>query len=75
MKAEEVIAIVEEYQRDFQRILSRFVKTSGSIHIWSDDDSVWRQKVLEIRDFLNDTLEPKEYSRQIIEYLNEGILD
>ena len=73
MNMSEVIAELEEYRADFQEILSRFYKTNDGIYIHSEDDPVYRQKVLEVRDLLNDALGPNGYSRQIGEYYAQGL--
>ena len=73
MKSEDVIAVLDEYRTEFQRILSRFYKGGDGIHMRREDDPVWRQKALEVCDFLTDVLGLNGYSRQIVEYYQQGI--
>ncbi len=73
MNQEEIIETIEHYKADFEKYLSRFKKSDSSLDINRDDDPLYRQQVLEIKDFLNDCLGDNSYSHQIIEYYNWGI--
>lgn len=73
MAPEAFIAALEAYKQDLEGILSRFSSDYHSIHINPDDDPPYRQKVLEIRDLLNDAFGASDYSRQVIDFFGEGI--
>jgi predicted nucleotide-binding protein len=74
MNAESVSAVLQEYIEAFQRIQSRVFTNRDIAYLYPDDDLDWRQKALEIRDFLTDTLGPNVYSAQILDYYTKGML-
>jgi predicted nucleotide-binding protein len=70
----EVIAALEQYRTDFQGMLSRFYMTYHGPHMLREDNPVYRQKVFEVCDLLNDALGGRNsYSLEIGEYYQEGI--
>jgi hypothetical protein len=71
MKTKYLIVTLEAYKAEFERILSRFNRTRDAVNINSEDDPVYRQKVMEVRDLLDDA-EQIRYSHQIVEFFNEG---
>src|SRR5919198_2925902 len=80
MDVNDVIAALEQYRTDFHGMLSRLYlqrlhrMTYHSPHLLGEDDSVYRQKVFEVCDLLNDALGVRNsYSLQIEEYYQEGI--
>lgn len=73
MKNDDIIKTIQGYKTGFENYLSRFSKSDSGLHINRDDDPIYRQQVLEIRDFLNDCLGDNSYSRQIIEYYAWGL--
>jgi hypothetical protein len=70
---EEAISILKKYENELGNILGRFKRTSDSIHIDQDDDPRFRQLVIELRDFLDDSLGTNNYSTMIVNHFNEGI--
>jgi predicted nucleotide-binding protein len=54
-------------------IRDRFIHTGDSIHIYREDDPIFRQQVTELIDLFNDTLGPNDYALRIANAFNEGI--
>lgn len=73
MDKEEATNILKKYEDELGNILGRFERTSDSIHIDENDDPRFRQLVIELRDFLNDSLGPNNYEAMIDDCFNEGI--
>lgn len=73
MNQEKIIETIERYKTDFEKYLSRFKESGHGLNINRDDDPLYRQQVIEIKDFLNDGLGENSYSDQIIKYYNWGI--
>ncbi len=73
MEVQEVQQVLEAYENELTGILSRFTQTRDGIHINRQDDPRFRQLVIELGDFLNDTLGKNSYSSMIENYFNEGI--
>ena len=73
MKATDLIAVLNRYRAELEGILSRFDRTRDGIHINREDDPVFRQRVLELRDLFHDALGPNSYSEEIVAFFNDGI--
>lgn len=73
MESKELIAELQAYKSALEKMVSRFTRTFEAINIEPDDDPVYRQKILEIRDLLNDGLGPNEYSRHVIVHYRDGL--
>jgi len=73
MENQEIINTLSQYKSDFEGILSRFRHSRERIDIDRKDDPIYRQKVLEVIDFLNDHLGQNQYSRMISTHFNSGI--
>lgn len=65
MTPEQIIAEIERYEMEFQRILDGFTHTPNSLHIGRGDEALYRQFVREILDLFNDSLGSNVYSQQI----------
>lgn len=66
MKFEEVISILENYKKEFMEILVNYVDTpSGALTMRYEDESMYKQKIIEIKDFFDDILGENKYSREI----------
>jgi len=66
MKFEEVISILEDYKKEFMGILVNYIDTpSGALTMRYEDEPIYKQKIIEIKDFLNDILGENEYVREI----------
>jgi len=73
MNNAEVQQTLSNYEGELTGILSRFDRTRERIYIQLDDDARLRQLVIELVDFLNDTLDKNSYSSMIVNYYNEGV--
>lgn len=73
MDAPSFLKTLLEYQKSFEEIISRFVRTRDGIHINRDDDQPYRRKVIELIDLLNDNLGSNSYSTMVANHFNEGI--
>lgn len=74
MDSRDTLSTLANYKDEMSGILSRFSHDRDSIHIDHNDDPRFRQIVIELRDFLNDTLGTKDsYSSMIVQFFNEGI--
>jgi hypothetical protein len=73
MDASSFLMTLLEYQKSFEEIISRFIRTSDGIHINKEDDQPYRRKVIELIDVLNDNLGSNSYSTMIANHFNEGI--
>lgn len=74
MDSRDTLSTLANYKDELSGILSRFSHDRDSIHIDHNDDPRFRQIVIELRDFLNDTLGTKNsYSSMIVQFFNEGI--
>jgi len=73
MQNQELINMLTQYKSDFEGILSRFNHTRERIYIDTKDDPIYRQKVLEVVDLLNDWLGENHYSKMISRHFNSGI--
>jgi hypothetical protein len=73
VNADQVVAELRRYESELTGILSRFIKGHDSIHIYRDDDPIFRQDVRELYDLFNDALGRNSYSRQIAEEFNDGV--
>ena len=66
MKSEEVISILENYKKEFMGILDNYVDTySGGLDMRYDDEPIYKQKIIEIKDFFNDILGENKYVKGI----------
>ena len=66
MKFEEVISILEDYKKEFMGILVNYVDTpSSALTMRYEDESIYEQKIIEIKDFFDDILGENKYSREI----------
>lgn len=66
MKSEEVISILENYKKKFMGILDNYVDTySDGLDMRYDDEPIYKQKIIEIKDFLNDILGENKYVKEI----------
>jgi len=66
MKFEEVISILEDYKKEFMGILVNYIDTpSGALTMRYEDESTYKQKIIEIKDFFDDILGENKYSREI----------
>jgi len=72
MKIKNLIVTLEAYKAEFEGILSRFDRTRDAVNINSEDDPVYRQKIMELRDLLADAGQI-DYSHQVVGFFNEGI--
>lgn len=69
-----MIATLESYHLDLEGILGRFKRDRDGIHINRQDDSRFREIVLELRDiFHDDFVDPELHSGPLIAYFNDGI--
>lgn len=74
MDSRDTLSTLTNYKDELGGILSRFSHGRDSIHIDHNDDPRFRQIVIELRDFLDDTLGTKDsYSSMIVQFFNEGI--
>jgi hypothetical protein len=69
MDKDQFITILRGYKAKLQRILSRFQQ----YRMQSDDDPLYRQKIQEVIDLLNDNLGRNDYSSRIVNFYNDGI--
>lgn len=67
------IKTLQEYKSTLEKILSRFERDYDSISIRSEDDSIYRQIVVEIVDLFNDAIGSNQYSSMIAKHFNEGL--
>lgn len=66
MKSEGVISILENYKKEFMVILDNYVdKYSDGLDMRYDDEPIYKQKIIEIKDFLNDILGENKYVKEI----------
>jgi hypothetical protein len=66
--------MLEGYKAELEGILSRFKKTSDAIHIQSNDDSRYREIVLELRGLFSDEfVDGSEYVQPLVNYFNDSI--
>lgn len=66
MKSEEVISILENYKKEFMGFLDNYVDTySDGLDMRYDDEPIYKQKIIEIKDFLNDILGENKYVKEI----------
>jgi hypothetical protein len=74
MTPKELLVAVEEYRAALLRILRNFVRRPDSLTIYSADDPIYRQRILEIRDLLSDAFgRQNSYATQIISFYNDGL--
>jgi predicted nucleotide-binding protein len=74
MTASELIAELQQYRKELQRILDGFERGSETLTIATDDDPIYRQMVVEIHDLLNDEFGiPNQYSHAVKNHFNQGI--
>jgi hypothetical protein len=72
MDAGYLIATLEAEKALLERILSRFSQYGDALNMRRDDDPIYRQKILELRDLLADE-GLIQYSHQITRFFSEGI--
>lgn len=65
MTPEVVLAELERYEAELERILNGFNRTSSGIYIGDGDDPLYRQYARELVDLYNDALGPNVYSKQL----------
>ena len=75
MNAEQIIAEIKRYETELMGILSHFILTRNGKYIRHTDDPVFRQYIRELIDLYNDVLGPNNYSVQINNEFNNGILN
>lgn len=73
MTHEEFLKQLSEYKQTFEAILSRFHHSRDDIHIDANDDALYHQKVVEIKDLLHDYLSTNEYESLIESHYKEGV--
>jgi predicted nucleotide-binding protein len=61
MKSEEVISTLENYKKELMGILVNYVDFTMRY----EDESMYKQKIIEIKDFFDDILGENKYSREI----------
>jgi len=66
MKSKEAISILKNYKKEFMGILNHYKNTSSNgLIMLCDDRSIYEQKIIEIKDFLNDSLDENKYVEEI----------
>lgn len=74
MQQKEMIALLENYETNLEKILSRFTKTRDGIHINQEDDARFRQLVLELRDlFIDAFVEGTRHTQPLLAYFEDSI--
>jgi hypothetical protein len=73
MENQEVVNALAQYKSDLEGILSRFHHSRDRIDIDTKDDPIYRQKIVEVIDLLNDCLGENDYSKMISRHFNFGI--
>lgn len=73
MTPEQFSSELERFRSELQGILSRFTQSSDRLSIRQSDDPIYRQRVRELRDFLNDHLGANSYSAEIREHYSAGL--
>lgn len=69
----ELIAEINKYKSELERVLSRFIRGSETYNIHPSDDAAYRRKIIEVCDLLHDTLENNSYSVRISNLYEAGL--
>jgi len=73
MDSKEFLRLLNDYKKSFNEILRNFKKDSAGLWIHQDDDPIYRQKVQEVIDLINDTIGDKTYGINIINQFSDGL--
>ncbi|MGY3690564.1 hypothetical protein ACVIGA_000644 [Bradyrhizobium sp. USDA 3240] len=74
MQKDEVIAALQQYESELERILSRFQKTRDGIHIARGDDARFLAIAFELRDLFDDKfVDGRRHSQPLLADYNESI--
>jgi len=75
MTSEQIIQELERYRAELTGIMGRFTRTYNSMDINEEDEPRYQTFVLEIIDFLNDSIGKNQYSPAINIKYNQGIFN
>lgn len=75
MTSEQIIQELERYRAELTQIMGRFTRTYNSMDIKYEDEPRYQTIVLEIIDFLNDSIGKNQYSPAINMKFNQGIFN
>lgn len=73
MNKNRFLKITNKYKSQLEDIISRFTESRDSLDINTEDDPIYRQKVIELIDLFNDNFNDTSYSDQIRHFFNEGV--